>query len=71
MFMGTFLMSNIFKVASLVELVEKNLPANAEDIKRCKFHLWVWKTPWRRKWQPDPVFLPGESPGLSLVGYSP
>ena len=29
-------------------------------------------TPWRRKWQPTPVFLPGESHGQrSLVGYSP
>ena len=28
--------------------------------------------PWRRKWQPTPVFLPGESNGRkSLVGYSP
>ena len=28
--------------------------------------------PWRRKWQPTLVFLPGESHGLrSLVGYSP
>ena len=28
--------------------------------------------PWRRKWQPSPVFLPGESHGRrSLVGYSP
>ena len=28
--------------------------------------------PWRRKWQPTPVFLPGESYGRrSLVGYSP
>ena len=28
--------------------------------------------PWRRKWQPTPVFLPGESHGqTSLVGYSP
>ena len=28
--------------------------------------------PWRRKRQPTPVFLPGESPGQrSLVGYSP
>ena len=28
--------------------------------------------PWRRKWQPTPVFLPGESQGWrSLVGYSP
>ena len=28
--------------------------------------------PWRRKWQPTPVFLPGEPQGQrSLVGYSP
>ena len=28
--------------------------------------------PWRRKWQPTPVFLPGESHGWrNLVGYSP
>ena len=28
--------------------------------------------PWRRKWQPTPVFLPGESHGQrSLVGYTP
>ena len=27
---------------------------------------------WRRKWQPTPVLLPGESHGgRSLVGYSP
>ena len=31
----------------------------------------VGKIPWRRKWQPTPVFLPGESPGQrSLAGYS-
>ena len=31
-----------------------------------------WDDPWRRKWQPTPVFLPGESHGWrSLVGYSP
>ena len=36
------------------------------------FDLWVGKIPWRRKWQPTPVFLPGESHGgRSLVGYSP
>ena len=29
------------------------------------------KIPWGRKWQPSPVFLPGESHGWrSLVGYS-
>ena len=32
----------------------------------------VRKIPWRRKWQPTPVFSPGESHGQrSLVGYSP
>ena len=30
------------------------------------------KIPWRRKWQPTPVFLPGDSHGQgSLAGYSP
>ena len=33
---------------------------------------WVRKIPWRRKWQPATVFLPGEPHGCrSLVGYSP
>ena len=37
--------------------------------KRCSFDPWVGKIPWRRKWQPTPVFLPGESQGWgSLVG---
>ena len=36
------------------------------------FNPWVRKIPWRRKWQPTPVLLPGESHGWrSLVGYSP
>ena len=36
------------------------------------FDPWVRKIPWRRKWQPIPVFLPGESYGQrNLVGYSP
>ena len=36
------------------------------------FNPWVCKTPWRTKWQPTPVFLPGEPNGQrSLVGYSP
>ena len=31
-----------------------------------------WEDAWRRKWQPSPVFLPGEFQGQrSLVGYSP
>ena len=36
------------------------------------FDSWVWKIFWRRKWQPTPVFLPGESHGQrSLAGCSP
>ena len=33
---------------------------------------WVGKVPWRMKWHPTPVLLPGKSHGLrSLAGYSP
>ena len=37
-----------------------------------RFDPWVGKIPWKRKWQPSPVFLPGKSQGQrSLAGYSP
>ena len=40
--------------------------------KRHEFNPWVRKIPWRKAWQPTPVFLPGESRGQrSLAGYSP
>ena len=36
------------------------------------FDPWVRKMPCRRKWQPTPVSLPGESHGQrSLAGHSP
>ena len=36
------------------------------------FNPWVRKIPWRRAWQPTPVFLPGKSHGQRfLIGYSP
>ena len=39
--------------------------------RRRRFYPWIGKTPWRRKWQPTPVLLPGKSHGhRSLVGYS-
>ena len=38
---------------------------------RLRFDPWVRKIPWRRGWQPTPVFLPRESHGQrSLAGYS-
>ena len=40
--------------------------------KRCGFNPWVRMIPWRRKWQPTPVFLPGKfHRQRSLAGYSP
>ena len=40
--------------------------------KKCRFYPWVGKIPWRRKWQPPPVFLPGKSHRQrSLAGCSP
>ena len=38
--------------------------------RRRKFDPWVGKIPWRREWQPTPVFFSGEFRG-SLAGYSP
>ena len=46
----------------------KNLPAMQE---MRVWWVWVRKIPWRRKWLPTPVFLPGKSHGQRrLVGYS-
>ena len=54
--------------ASLVAQTVKNLPAMWE------FQVWSLgqEDPWRREWQPTPVFLPGEfHRQRSLAGYSP
>ena len=52
--------------------LEKGFPGSAssqepacqpgQQKRRC-FYPWVGKIPWSRKWQPTPVFLPGESHG--------
>ena len=43
----------------------KAFPSKNTELNTCKIS-------WRRKWQPIPMFLPGESHGRrSLVGYSP
>ena len=52
-------------------------PGGSDDkasarIAETRFNPRVWKIPWRKKWQPIPVFLPGKFHGWrSLVGYSP
>ena len=42
---------------------------SACQCRRHGFDPWVWTIPWRRKWQPTPVFLLGNRQ-RSLVGYS-
>ena len=55
--------------AALTAQLVKEFAYNAGEL---GFDSWVRKIPWRRKWQPTPVFLPGEFHGQrSLVGYSP
>ena len=40
--------------------------------RRPRFDPWVGKIPWRREWQPTPVFLPGDFYGQrSLARHSP
>ena len=44
----------------------KSLPA----VQKTWVDPWVGKIPWRREWQPIPIFLPGEFHGKrSLAGY--
>ena len=62
-FLGKTLSLLSFPVAQMV----KNLPVMQET--------WVrslgWEIPWKRKWQPTPVFSPGKFHGQrSLAGYS-
>ena len=46
--------------------------ASVCQCRRHGFDPWIRKIPWRRKWQPTPVFLPGKSHGQrSMVRYSP
>ena len=57
--------------ASLMAQLVKNPPA-MQETQEIWFNPWVGEIPWRRKWQPTAVFLPGKFHGQrSLVGYSP
>ena len=63
-----YISSTLAQGASLMAQRLKHLPA----MQNLEFNPWVGKIPWRRKWQPTSVFLPGESHGeRSLVGHSP
>ena len=50
----------------------KESSCQCRKFKRLGFNPWVGKIPWKRKWPPIPVFLPGRPHGQrNLVGYSP
>ena len=54
--------------ASFMAQTVKNLPSTQET----RVRSLVGKIPWKREWQPSPVFLPRDFHGQrSLVGYSP
>jgi len=58
--------------ASRVTLAVKNPPASGGRCERHRLDSWVGKIPWRRVWQPTPVFSPAESlRQRSLAGCSP
>ena len=50
------------------------VPGGASDkesacqCRRRGFDPWVEEIPWRRKWQPTPIFLPGKSHGQREPG---
>ena len=52
--------------------VVKNLPAYVGDTGDVGLIPGSEGSPWRRKWQPTPIFLPGKFHGQrTLAGYSP
>ena len=68
----------LFKVAPWFSVgfpggsVGKESACNWRDVGEHEFNPRLRNIPWRRTWQPTPVFLPGESHGQrSLAGYCP
>ena len=59
-----------FLMNYLSPLLKGGIACQCKRHRRREFNPWVRKIPWRRKLQPTPVFLPGESHGQrSLVRW--
>ena len=50
-------MYHIFWASLMAQMVKNHLQCRISG-----FDPWVRKIPWRKAWQPTPVFLPEESP---------
>ena len=62
----------IHKIWAFGDNSGKNLACQSRRHMRCGFYPRVVKIPWKREWQPTPVFSPKESFGQrSFMGYSP
>ena len=49
-------------------LRSKESACQFRKLRRHGFNPWVGKIPWRRKWQPTPLFLPGKIPRTEEPG---
>ena len=50
----------------------ERIPCQCRRCSGCWFKTWVRKVPWKKKWQPTPILLSGESRGQrTLAGYDP
>ena len=65
--------SQIYSIHGSLDGASGKEPAcQCKGYEKCKLSAWVGKIFWRRKWQPTPVFLPGESyRQRNRVGYNP
>ena len=68
----TFALASLFQEYQLPRECSFSSCFQCRRHRRPRFHPWIRKIPWRRKWEPTPVFLPGKSHGQrSLACYSP
>ena len=62
----------LFCASLVAQRLRKKICLQCRWHKRFGFDPWIRMIPWRRKWQPTPVFLPGEfHEQRSMEGYSP
>ena len=54
------------RVSRVTLVIKKKPTCQCRRHKRHRFNPWVRKIPWRRKWQPIPIFLPGKSHGQRI-----